>query len=61
MPECTGEPLQAAVNLTGTVLFSLKVRSGLAKLPSDASAPPMGLRKPVKSSGARVIVKVQLD
>ena len=61
MPETTAEPPQAAVNFTGIVLLNLKVRTGLAKLPPVASAPPIGARKPVKSNGARVTLNVQLE
>ena len=57
----TGEPPHEAVNFNGIVLFSLNVRNGSAKLPPVASAPPMGERKPAKSNGARVTVKVQED
>ena len=58
-PVSTGEPPHEAVNFTGIVLFILNVRSGLAKLPPVASAPPIGARKPAKPSGARVTVKLQ--
>jgi hypothetical protein len=40
------------------VLFILNVRSGLAKLPPVASAPPMGGKKPVKSKGKVLTVTV---
>src|SRR5262245_28506312 len=61
MPERTGESPQLAVNLTGTVVPILKVRTGLGKLPPVASAPAIGERKPVNCSAARVTLKVQLD
>src|SRR5689334_6020659 len=60
MPESTGLPPQAAWNLTGIVLPNLNARTGLAKLPPVESAPPIGGRKPVKSSAARVTVNEQL-
>ena len=46
-PVSTGELSQVALNFMGMVLFDLNERSGLAKLPPVASAPPMGERKPV--------------
>jgi len=38
----------------------LKVRSGLAKLPPVASAPPMGDKKPVNPRAARVTLNEQV-
>src|SRR5262249_34521372 len=60
MPVSTGEPSHAALNFTGMVLLSLKVRSGLAKSPPAESAPPMGSRKPVKPSAPPVTVTRKL-
>src|SRR5438105_3773281 len=58
MPERTVDPPQAAVNLTGMVLFSLKVGSGLVRLPPVASAPPTGARNPVKAKIEALTVTV---
>src|SRR5262249_41242562 len=60
LPVSRGVPPQLAENFTGRVLFSFRTRSGLTKLPPDASAPPKGGRNPSNARGARDTVKVQL-
>ena len=46
-PVVSGRPSQVvSVIFTGTVLFSLKARTGSAYVPPVASAPPMGGWKP---------------
>ncbi len=50
------------MNFTGIVLPKLNARRGSAKLPPVvlATSPPIGGKKPVKPSGARVTVNEQV-
>ena len=61
MPASTGDPSHDAVNFTGIVLLSLKLRTGAVKLPPVASDPPIAGRKPVKPSAARVRVNAHCE